>query len=137
MPYRRNPIREEFVRRRGPTAGLPLFEAAKPTLAAVEQARFNAAPKAIPVATDTRNLARTIQKADAVRLGDMQQRVFDLMCGGEQSDWTNKEMARKLNIDASTVCARNYELRELILVTVSRKRICRVTGNTVTAWKAV
>lgn len=128
MPhYRRNEYRDELIQRHGATAGLPLFEQKIPEHV---QVRIDQAPAKIPVADDTRQLGYIAAK---MRLGEEQQRVLDAL--RMVHDGTNKEIAKHLGIDASTVSGRNNELRKLGLIVFSQKRQCAVTHNVVTAWK--
>lgn len=128
MPhYKRNIAREEMIKRYGVTAALPLFDQKTPVHV---QERINHAPASIPVADDTRRISHL---ALQMKIGEEQQKVLDAFCS--VPDGTNKEIAALLNIDASTISARNNELRKLGLIVVSKKRQCSITKNIVTAWK--
>ncbi|MDP1675693.1 MAG: hypothetical protein Q8L88_02415 [Bacteroidota bacterium] len=128
MPtYKKNIYLNELIDKNGPTAGLPLFDH---TSAEHLKVRINNAPKSIAVATDTRKLAHL---AIQMKIGEEQQKVLDEFCS--VPDGTNKEIAALLQMDASTVSARNNELRKLGLITFSQKRQCAITGHIVTSWK--
>jgi DNA-binding NarL/FixJ family response regulator len=127
MPtYRKNIYRQELIQKYGVVAGLPLFDQRS---AEHIKVRINRAPKSIAVATDTRKLAHL---AIQMKIGEEQQRVLDAFCS--VPDGTNKEIASLLKTDASTVSARNNELRKLGLITFSTKRQCAITGRIVTSW---
>jgi len=130
--YKKNNLRADMLQRFGQESGLPLFEAAKPVLNKIQQARLDNAPKSIPTANDTKRLSRTLQIAEAVHLAEDQQKVFELLLN--EGPMTNKEMAERLGWDASTVSARNNELRALGLVIDAGRRQCRRTGYYVHQW---
>ena len=128
MPtYKKNTYLDELIERNGPTAGLPLFDH---TSAEHLKRRIEHAPKSVAVASDTRKLSHL---AIQMKIGEEQQRVLDAFCS--VPDGTNKEIAALLQIDASTVSARNNELRKVGLIVFSQKRNCAITKNIVTAWK--
>lgn len=70
------------------------------------------------------------------RLGERQREVFRIITayGG---DWTNSEIAAHSKKPINTITPRIFELRKLGLVEESQKRICKVTGRRVIAWKRV
>lgn len=146
MPeYQKNNFRKVVIEQHGITAGLPLFESANKTLSKRTQSRFDAAPGAIPTGNDAKRLHRISQALNHVQLGEDQQIVFDAFAALGPS--TNKEVSHYLkqlypkNADkweASTVNARNFELREYgKLKAQKNKRACRVTGKIVTVWEIV
>jgi hypothetical protein len=142
MGYRKNKYRQDIVNRFGPEVGLPLFSppykggdergGRKPVPSRIE-ARLNAAPKAITIATDTRKLGEMTAKADALKLAGKQQKIYDTMY--LRDDWTNTEIAEKLGWAINRIVGRVFELRQMGLVVESCKRICDVTGMVVTAWR--
>jgi hypothetical protein len=130
VSYRRNKYRQDIIERFGQETGLPLFEQKAPegVLTALDQA-----PKSMYVATETRKLAETIITHDEHRLGEKQQKVLDTMY--LRDDWTNEELAHKLEWGINRVVGRVFELRERGLVVPAMKRVCGITGNVVQAWK--
>jgi hypothetical protein len=137
MSYRRNSYRSDHIRRFGQGAGTPLFDSAlaatsrRPSEA--EQKRFENAPKAIQTGDDTRKLSRTMQLADEMHLGDMQQKVLDAFY--KIGPATNEEVAHYLGVAINHVVGRTYELREFGLVEFAGKRKCSRTGNIVSTWR--
>jgi hypothetical protein len=143
MGYRKNKLRRDTIERFGPTVGLPLFHGVETHGSASPQgsasptavARLNAAPKSMLIANETKKLGEMTAKHDELKLGDKQQKVLDVFyLGGE--DWTNEEIAEKLEWGINRVVGRVFELRELGLVVPGRKRECTVTGMVVQAWRA-
>ncbi|MGD0591074.1 MAG: hypothetical protein ABSA44_09785 [Bacteroidota bacterium] len=140
--FSKNNLRADHIRRFGQASGTPLFDsvvgarhdvpASPPRPTEIQQARFEAAPKAIPTGNDTKRLARTIQLAEAVHLAEDQQKVFELLLN--EGPMTNKEMGERLGMDASTISARNNELRAFGLIKDAGKRQCRITRMIVHAW---
>ena len=90
-------------------------------------------PKSIMTATETRKLAEMTVKIDAMRLANRQQEILDTMY--LRDDWTNTEIAEKLELPINRVVGRTFELRQMGLVVPSRKRQCMVTRMIVQAWK--
>lgn len=144
MPeYRKNNFREKVIERYGQTACLPLFEKENERVPKRVQTRFNAAPKSIPVATETKRLSRISHKINPAALTAKQQIVFDAFA--ELGASTNKEVADYLKKkfespdawDASTVNARNFELRSYGKLKAGPKRRCRITGEIVQTWEVV
>lgn len=121
------------MNRFGEEAGLPLFESQNKAVPKHVQKRLESAPKAIEVATETRNLAEMIARSEPMNLAEKQQTVLDTMY--LRDDWTNEEIARKLGWGINRVTGRVYELRQLGLVVTSLKRSCDVTGMIVQAWR--
>lgn len=80
------------------------------------------------------------------KLGDLQRAVYyELAC---YPDLTNQEIAKHLNLEINVVTPRVHELRREWLdqntgsispplVVPAGKRICRITGHRVMAWRAV
>lgn len=145
MPdYIKNNFRKEVIEKYGPEAGLPLFESANKTLSNKTQTRFDAAPGAIPTGNDVKRLHHVSQAVNDVVLNENQQIVFDAFAFLGPS--TNKEVSKYLKEkyplpkdkwEASTVNARNFELRQFGKMTAAGKRKCNVTGEVVTQWTVV
>ncbi|MBI2427512.1 MAG: hypothetical protein HYV29_01695 [Ignavibacteriales bacterium] len=143
--FRKNNFREEVIEQHGVTAGLPLFESANKTLSNKTQSRFDAAPKSIPTGNDAKRLHRVSQKINEVQLNDDCQIVFDAFAFLGPS--TNKEVSTYLKAmypepkdkwEASTVNARNFELRQYGKMKASKeKRVCTITGKIVTEWEVI
>lgn len=142
--FSKNNYRKDLIDRFGQTAGLPLFEAAQKQLSKRTQSRFDAAPKAIPTGNDVKRLHRVSQKINEAELNMNQQIVFDAFAFLGPS--TNKEVSKYLKEkyplpkdkwEASTVNARNYELRQFGKLTKAGKRQCRVTNEVVSIWKII
>lgn len=70
------------------------------------------------------------------KLGEKQAAVIRTMRHSDK-DWSNNELARSLGWPINTVTPRVKELREMGLVTLSRKRKCGITGLLVNAWRPV
>ena len=66
-------------------------------------------------------------------LGDRQKVIWTAL--NEREDWTNSELASHLDWPINTVTPRVKELREIDIVEPAGKRICRVTGLRVNAWR--
>jgi CRP-like cAMP-binding protein len=130
--FSKNNLRADTIRRFGQESGLPLFESVKQVMNKVQQARLDAMPKSIPTGNDTKRLAHIIQTVDKVHLEECQQKVFELLLN--EGPMTNKEMAERLGWDASTVSARNNELRALGLIRDAGKRQCNITRMIVHQW---
>jgi predicted transcriptional regulator len=130
--YKKNNLRADMLSRFGQESGLPLFEATKPVLNKIQQARLDSMPKSVVTANDTKRLARTMQLAEEMHLADDQQKVFELLLN--EGPMTNKEMGERLGMDASTISARNNELRALGLIVDAGRRQCRRTGFIVHQW---
>ncbi|MEW6060945.1 MAG: hypothetical protein AB1600_03290 [Bacteroidota bacterium] len=141
--YRKNNFRKEVIDQHGITVGLPLFDAVNKRLSKRTQSRFDAAPKSIPTGNGAKRLQRIAHKINAAELNAKQQIVFDAFA--ELGPSTNKEVSVYLKQkyanpdawDASTVNARNFELRQYGKLTADGKRRCKITGEVVTIWKVV
>lgn len=125
-------MRRDLIQRFGDETGLPLFadEDRSPKEA---RERLKRAPKAIQTADETRKLGHLTATHDEISLGDKQQKVLDIMY--LRDDWTNEEIAHKLEWGINRVVGRVYELRQLGLVIPSIKRQCSITGMIVQAWR--
>ena len=133
--YQKNSFRKEVIDRYGVTVNLPLFESVNPTLTKKLQSRFENAPKSIATARSTKRLARKLKLINAAELSKEQQEVYNAFIRLGAS--TNKEISVALAIDASTISARNNELRTFGKLTAAGKRVCKITGMVVTQWKAL
>lgn len=51
-------------------------------------------------------------------------------------DHTNAEIARALSVPINTITPRVLELRKMGLILDAGRRMCKVTGSTVHAWRA-
>lgn len=135
-PHRKNTALADVLRTH-PEAGLPLFADEKLT----ERQRDVAAnaPRAIELATETRKAAHERLVTDHRAMGRKQSLVFDALTKlcSEHHDATNEEIARALGWEINRVVGRTFELRQLKRVKLSRKRTCRITGQTVSAWRCV
>jgi len=70
------------------------------------------------------------------KLGSVQRRVLDVFYENPNiKDWTNMELARALGWDINRVTPRVFELRELGVLTESRRRFCAVTHRRSIAWR--
>lgn len=85
------------------------------------------------LATETRKLAHMTLKYDELNLGDKQQRVLDTMY--LRDNWTNSELAQKLEWSINRITGRVFELRQIGLVITAEKRVCDVTGMIVQSWR--
>lgn len=137
MPtYKRNPAVAEVLGQH-PTAGLPLFQTENEGLSKHEQYIATKAPRAIPLATDTRKLSHIALTFDKDILTKKQLWVFnafkELRALG-YADATNEEIRVHLNTRINLIVGRTFELRQKGVIGKSRKRKCRVTNNIVTAW---
>lgn len=135
--YRRNTLLEEKVAADN-TFGLPLFQKKTATDDATTY-RLQSAPSSVALATDTRKLSHIMLKFDRKKLGDKQRRVYDVI--KERGPVTNEEIAKALGWPINHVVGRTFELRHFglekkALVVPDIKRICTVTGNCVSTWKA-
>lgn len=74
------------------------------------------------------------QHWDSGVLGEQQHRVFIVLKYAEQP-MTNREIAKCLGIEPSTVSARRNELIEAGIVEAAGKRRCRVTGKRALQWR--
>jgi hypothetical protein len=135
--YRRNTAVSEILQRY-PTAGLPLFDEPSPKVPAAERRVVEAAPRAIEVATPTRNLAHKTVTFDPTVLTKKQLAVLEVIREASNSndiDITNQEIADRLNWSVNRVTGRTFELRQLNKVFPSRRRVCRSGGFVVQAWR--
>ena len=64
-----------------------------------------------------------------------QEQVLDIFFELPDDDLTNMEVATKLGWSINRVTGRTNELRKKGVLTESRKRLCKVTGRRVWAWK--
>ncbi len=129
--WRRNAARFARIQEKGVGVDLPLFDqraAASPAPIGTETM-----PKSIPVATDTRNLAKTIIDLDPWIANTQMEKVYE--CIKLNGNATNKEIEKATGLPVNVVSARNMRLRELGRITAAGKRQCRVTGFVVTCWR--
>jgi hypothetical protein len=131
--YRRNAARYALIQERGVTVDLPLFDQKAARSAA--PIGTEAMPKSIPVATETRNLAKTIIDIDPTIANTQMEKVFE--CIKLNGNATNKEIEKATGLPVNVVSARNMRLRELGRITAAFKRRCRVTGFVVQSWRLV
>jgi len=137
MPdYRRNRLLEERVTA-DQTFGLPIFQ--QPSTGGPTHYRLESAPASVALATDTRKLSHIILKFDRKKLGDKQRRVYEVI--KERGPVTNEEIKQILGWEINRITGRTFELRHFglekkPLVVPDVKRICSVTGNMATPWKA-
>lgn len=153
MSWRRNIYRRNIIERFGQETGLPLFEkkgVSKPIQEPVKS-RFENAPKAEYLATDTRRLGHIAVTHDTVALNKRQKAVFDVLkkvANPEDMDVeyrlgvdykltgaSNREVAEYLGWDAHRVVGRMFELREYGEVVPVEKRVCLITGFLCQSWK--
>lgn len=136
MPeYRRNSELEKQIERFGITFGLPLFKE-QPTT--VMEHRYEGAPAAVALATDTRKLSHISLCLDDKKLCEKQMRVFEVIL--HHGPVTNEEIADILKEKINRVVGRTFELRHIgtegiPLVVPAGKRKCTITGNVVQAWR--
>lgn len=131
--YRRNKFRSDVIERFGQTADLPLFDRDSRPIPEPVKTRFEGAPKAIEVATDTRNLSHATLTNDTVKFTSKQLAVLEtIRLIGPVS---NEEIAHHLGWPINRVVGRTFELRELGDVVKAGKRKCRITGNIVHTWR--
>lgn len=75
------------------------------------------------------------------RLPECQEKVLDLFWESIhedfERDWTNQEIAKKLGWEICSVTGRVHDLRAKGYLYFNRKRICKITGNKVMAWRSV
>ena len=80
--------------------------------------------------------SRHAYKYDALpTLGERQLLVYNELLKAD--NLTNLEMAKRLGIEINTVTPRTNELVKLGLVTEDCKRVCRISGRTAIAWRAI
>lgn len=135
--YRRNTALVEIVRRY-PTAGLPLFEDSGQRIPSRARKIARSAPRAVEVATPTRNLAHRSVTYSESELTKKQMQVLEVIrevSMTSEIDVTNQEIADRLNWSVNRVTGRTFELRNLGAVVPSRRRMCRSTGFVVQAWR--
>lgn len=139
MPeYRRNRLLAEKIKGDG-TFGLPLFNESVPPCEP-GASRLAEAPSSVALATDTRKLSHIMLTFDKQRLGKMQRIVFEVI--KEHGPVTNEEINKILGWKAiNRVVGRTFELRSYgiekkPLVVFAGKRICTVTGNICSTWRA-
>ncbi len=131
MPYRKNEAIARVLSEHQ-TAGLPLFREENKDLSKRERYLVNEAPRAFPLATDSKKLSHTILNYDKTLLGQKQQVVFEEFM--RLGNATNLEVAHSLDWQVSTVCARCFELRELGFIIPAGKRQCTQSGMVVHSW---
>ena len=68
-------------------------------------------------------------------LSQRQEQVINIFFEHPDKDHTNMELAGKLEWSINRVTPRTHELVKLGVLKESRKRICKVTGRRVWAWK--
>ena len=136
MPWKRNEAVADVIAGH-PTAGLPLFQNENEELSKLEKYLVKEAPRAIPVATDTRKLSHIALTFDPNILARRELWVFsgfkELRELGFE-DATNEEVRVHLNTRINLVVGRTFGLRQKGVLGKSQKRKCRTTGNVVTAW---
>ena len=107
-------------------------------VSARERRVVETAPRAIEVATPTRNLAHTSVTFDPETLTRKQIAVLNVIreasCS-EGVDITNQEIADRLKWSVNRVTGRTYELRALGCVIPSKRRVCSSSGFVVQAWR--
>jgi hypothetical protein len=135
--YRKNSLLEEKVAA-NPTFGLPLFKG-QPATPDAATYRLESAPASVALATDTRKLSHIILKFDRKSLADKQQKVYEVI--KEHGPVTNEEIKKILGWEINQITGRTWELRHFglekrPLVVPDIKRLCTVTGNMATPWKA-
>ncbi len=139
MPYKRNEAIADVIAGH-PTAGLPLFREDNKDLSKREQYLVNKAPRAFPIATDTRKLSHIALTFDPDILNRRERWVFGgfkaLRDQGE-ADATNEEVRVHLNTRINLVVGRTFGLRQKGVLGRSQKRKCRTTGHVVTAWTII
>jgi hypothetical protein len=137
MQYKRNEAVADVIGQH-PTAGLPLFQNENEGLSKREKYLVTQAPRTIPLATDTRKLSHVALTFSKDILNEKQLWVFngfkELRAMGYE-DATNEEVRVHLKTEINRVVGRTFELRERGVIGKSQKRICRVTGRVVTAWR--
>jgi hypothetical protein len=139
MPdYRRNRLLQEKIAD-NKTFGLPLFKDEHSADAPTDY-RLDSAPASIALATDTRKLSHIMLKFDRKKLGDKHRQIYDII--KEHGPVTNEEINTILGWKAiNRIVGRVFELRSFgidkkPLVEFAGKRVCTVTGNCVSTWKA-
>jgi len=136
--YRRNTLLQEKVAADN-TFGLPLFQKKTATDDATTY-RLESAPASVALATDTRKLSHIMLKFDRKKLGDKHRQIYDVI--KQHGPVTNEEINKILGWKAiNRIVPRVFELRHFglekkALVVPDIKRICTVTGNCVSTWKA-
>ena len=130
--FRRNSSLTEALQR-NPTLDLPLFANQNRRVSRRDKLLVKQAPRAVEVATPTRNLAHKQLTYDPEALNDKQRLVYEQFAKYE--DATNEEIRVSLGWEINRVCGRTYELREMGLIVPSQRRQCRITGNIVQAWR--
>lgn len=139
MPYKRNEAVADVIEQH-PTAGLPLFQTENKELSKREQYLVTEAPRAIPLATDTRKLSHIVLTFDPDILNKKELWVFNAFKELREQghdDATNEEIRVHLNTEINRVVGRTFALREKGVLGKSQKRKCRITGNLVTAWTII
>ncbi len=129
--WRRNAARYARIQEKGVTVDLPLFD--RRAAESAVPVGTEAMPKSIPVATETRNLAKAIIDLDPRIANTQMEKVYE--CIRLNGNMTNKEIERATGLPVNVVSARNMRLRELGRITAAGKRQCRVTGFVVKSWR--
>lgn len=111
---------------------LPLFDSASKSVPEPTRSRFEGAPKAMPLATDTRKLSHVILTHDKMQLTKKQIDVLNAI--GAIGPASNEELAHHLEWGVNRVVGRVLELRQYGIVEHAGKRKCRRTGMIVTTW---
>jgi len=138
MPdYRRNSLLEEKVAADS-TFGLPLFNEKQSTSGPANY-RLESAPASVALATDTRKLSHIMLKFDRTKLNNRQRCVYDVI--KQHGPVTNEEIKELLHWPINRVTGRTFELRHYgkdkkPLVLPDIKRLCTITGEMATPWKA-
>ncbi len=132
--WRRNQARYARIQEKGVAVDLPLFD--QRAAASAEPIGTEAMPKSIPVATDTRDLANIVARLDMRIPKNQQDRVLAVL--KQYGPLTNREIADKTGILITTVCIRNYELRQDgKIAKCDEKRQCQISGMVATTWRAI
>jgi hypothetical protein len=133
--FRRNTAVADLIQR-DPTIGLPLFQEPGERVSKKDQALLNA-PRALELATPTRNLAHKIITFDPKALAQKQMDVMLAISAltDAYGDATNQEIADWIPRSINRVVGRTFELREMGYVVPSQRRACRSTQEIVQAWK--
>jgi hypothetical protein len=121
------------IQRFGVTSGLPLFNATAKKIPEPIKSRFEAAPKSMAMATDTRKLSHVIATHDKLRLAEKQFAVLEALI--DVGPASNEEIAHYLGWPINRVVGRTFELRQFGVVLDGGRRKCRITGNLVHIWR--
>ena len=117
--FRRNSSLAEALQR-NPTLDLPLFADQNRTVSRRDKLLARQAPRAVEVATPTRNLAYKQLTYDPEALSEKQRLVFEEFCKYE--DATNEEIRVSIGWEINRVCGRTPDLREMGLIVPAERR---------------